>query len=191
MTLARIFFLVIAAVVLTACGGKSVWAPDEAVAQRAYVSDEKPYLMLKTMISNRSGAGGHSALLINSSQVVMNDPAGRWHNSLAPERNDVLFGMRPALLKQYDSFHARDTHHVVSQKIYVTPEVAAKAMQVAFKMGPSPDALCSTNVSKMLQQIPGFQGLSRSLFPAKLMQSFEQLPGVETTKHYENDKGQN
>ncbi|MCP5072379.1 MAG: hypothetical protein GY947_03685 [Rhodobacteraceae bacterium] len=183
--------LVLAGMTLVACGGQSVWAPDEAVQKHAYVSDERPYLMLKTMISNKSGAGGHSALLINGSQVVMYDPAGRWHHNWAPERNDVVFGLQPALLKQYDSFHARDTHHVVSQKIYVTPEVAAKAMQAAFNMGPSMDAFCSSNTSKLLRQIPGFQGLRQTYLPAKLMKEFGKLPGVETTKHFENDKGQN
>ncbi|MCP5089253.1 MAG: hypothetical protein GY952_20945 [Rhodobacteraceae bacterium] len=187
----RNIFLVLAAVILSACGGKSVWAPDEAVEKYAYASDEQPYLLLKTMISNKSGAGGHSSLLINGSQVVMYDPAGRWHHSWAPERNDVVFGLSPALLKQYDSFHARDTHHVVSQKIYVSQEVAQRAMQAAFNMGPSMDAFCSSNTSNLLRQIPGFGGLKRTYLPAKLMKEFGQMPGVTTEKYYENDKGKN
>ena len=178
-------------VALSACGGQSIWAPEEEVQKRTHVSNERPYLMLKTMINNRSGSGGHASLLINGSQVVMYDPAGRWHHPWAPERNDVLFGMTPLMLKRYDSFHARNSHHVVSQKIYVSAEVAEMAMQLAFAQGPSLDAQCTINTSKILRQLPGFEGLSQTWFPAALMRSFEELPGVETTRYYEDDEGKN
>lgn len=191
MVFLRVLFLVFAAFALGACGGKSIWATDEAVAKRVYHSNEAPYLMLKTMIHNRSGAGGHAALVINGSQVVMYDPAGRWFHSWAPERNDVLFGMQPALMAQYDSFHARDTHHVVTQKVYVSAEVAQRAMQLAFAKGPSPDAYCANNVASLLRQLPGFENIKQTYFPAKLMESFAGLQGVQTSKHFENDKGQN
>ena len=68
--------------ILTACGGQSVWAPDEEVEKRRYVSNEPAYLELKTMINNRTGRGGHTSLVINGSQLVMWDPAGRWFKSL-------------------------------------------------------------------------------------------------------------
>lgn len=176
---------------LAACGGKSVWAPDEEIVARRVVTGEPPYLMLKTMIHNRTGRGGHSALLINGSELVMYDPAGRWRHSTAPERNDVVYGLTPPLLAQYDSFHARNTHHVVSQKIYVTPEVAAQAAALAKAKGPSLDAQCSINTSSMLQQLPGFGGIDRTWFPHRLMDQFAKLPGVETTKHFEDDIGKN
>lgn len=187
----RILFLIISGVILAGCGGKSVWAPDDVVAQRRYVSNEPPYLMLKTMINTRTGSGGHSALVINGSELIMYDPAGRWFHSWAPERNDVLFGMEPALMRQYDSFHARNTHHVVTQKIFVTPEVAAKAMRLALAAGPSVDAQCAKNTSFMLRQLPGFEHIRQTWFPAKLMKDFENLPGVQTTKYFEDDVGKN
>lgn len=176
---------------VSACGGKSVWAPDEDVERRTVVTDEAPYLMLKTMVSNRSGSGGHSSLLINGSRLVMWDPAGRWHHSTAPERNDVVHGMTPALLAQYDSFHARDTHHVVSQKIFVSPQVAEMAMQIAMNNGPVMDAQCAATTSAILRRLPGFEGIKNTWFPANLMRQFEGLPGVTTTRYYENDKGKN
>lgn len=176
---------------LAACGGQAVWAPDAEVEQRRVVSDEPPYLMLKTMISNRTGSGGHSSLLINGSQLVMWDPAGRWHHSWAPERNDVVFGLTPSLLRQYDSFHARDTHHVVSQKIYVPAAVAERAMQLAMNNGPALDAQCALTTSALLRQLPGFETVRGTYFPAKLMQSFAAIPGVTTTKYFENDTGKN
>lgn len=184
--------LLLAAVgLLAACGGKSVWAPDEAVEQRRVITGEPPYLMLKTMMNNRGGTGGHTALLINGSQLVMWDPAGRWFNSLAPERNDVVYGMIPGLIAQYDSFHARDTHHVVSQKIYVSPQVAERAMQLAMNHGPAMDAQCAASTSAILQQLPGFGHIKRTMFPANLMRQFEEMPGVTTTRYYENDSGKN
>jgi len=191
MKLLRMLLLVTVGVILAGCGGKSIWASDEVVAQRSFISNDRPYLILKTMINNRTGSGGHTSLVINGSELIMYDPAGRWFHSWAPERNDVLFGMEPALMKQYDSFHARDTHHVVSQKIYVTPEVAAKAMQLAFAAGPSLDAQCAKNTSFMLRQLPGFESIKQTWYPAKLMNNFAMLPGVQTTKVFENDKGKN
>lgn len=188
----RVLFLVLTVFALGACGGKSIWSSDEAIAKRVYHANEAPYLMLKTMISNRTGAGGHASLVINGpTQLVMYDPAGRWFHSWAPERNDVLFGMRPELMAQYDSFHARDTHHVVTQKVFVSPEVAQKAMQLAFAKGPSPDALCSQNVSSLLRELPGFESIKQTYFPAKLMASFGETRIVQTTKHFENDEGKN
>lgn len=187
----RVVLLVVMAATLSACGGKSVWAPDEAVQKARYDSPEPAYLVLKTMINNRSGSGGHAALTINASQTVMYDPAGRWSHPLGPERNDVVFGMFPKLEENYDLWHARDTHHVVNQKIYVSDEVAEKALQLALNAGPSLDAQCTLNISGLLLQLEGFSSLKRTYFPAKLMRDFENIPGVITTKVYDNDTGKN
>ncbi|MDR6263883.1 MULTISPECIES: hypothetical protein [Rhodobacterales] len=189
MTFLRVVFLVIVAATLSACGGKSVWAPDAEVEQRRYVSADKPYLELKTMINNRTGSGGHAALVINASEVVMYDPAGRWSHPLGPERNDVVFGMFPELEDNYDNWHARVTHHVVNQKIYVSRAVADKAFALAKSAGPSLDAQCTLNISGLLMQLEGFQAIQRTYFPAKLMRNFAELPGVTTTKVYEDDEG--
>jgi hypothetical protein len=191
MTFLRALILVAVAATLSACGGQSVWAPDEAVQKARYDSPEPAYLMLKTMINNRSGAGGHAALTINASQTVMYDPAGRWAHPLAPERNDVVFGMFPNLENNYDLWHARDTHHVVNQKIYVSDAIAEQALQLAMAAGPSLDSQCTLNISSLLLQLQGFGNLPRTYFPAKLMKEFEKLPGVQTTKVYDDDTGKN
>lgn len=177
--------------ILTACGGQSVWAPDEEVEKRRYVSNEPAYLELKTMINNRTGRGGHTSLVINGSQLVMWDPAGRWFNSLVPERNDVLYGLTPTLMKRYDSFHARATHHVVVQRIPVSPQVAEMAMQLAMNNGPALDATCALTTSRILKQLPGFENIRVTYFPVNLMKQFGRYPGVVTTKIYENDEGKN
>jgi hypothetical protein len=191
MSFLRIVLFVLVAATLSACGGKSTWAPDEAVEKHRYVSPDRPYLELKTMISNRTGSGGHASLVINASEVVMYDPAGRWAHPLGPERNDVVFGMFPELEENYDDWHARVTHHVVNQKIYVSREVAQKALQLALNAGPSLDAQCSLNVSGLLVQLQGFESIERTYFPAKLMENFSHLPGVQTTKVFQDDEGNN
>lgn len=191
MTFLRTLILVVMAATLSACGGQSVWAPDEAVQKARYDSPEPAYLVLKTMINNRSGSGGHASLTINASQTVMYDPAGRWSHPLGPERNDVVFGMFPKLEENYDLWHARDTHHVVNQKIYVSEEVAEKALQLALAAGPSLDAQCTLNISGLLMQLQGFSSLKSTYFPANLMKQFAKLDGVQTTKVYDDDTGKN
>jgi hypothetical protein len=179
-----------AALALSACA-KEIYDSDADVQKASYVHDGAPTLTLLTMISNKNGQGGHSSLLINASQRVMYDPAGRWYSSVVPERNDVLFGMTPAVLKRYNSFHARDTHHVVIQEIPVTAQVAEIAYRTALQQGASHDAMCANNTSRMLSQIPGFEQLGVMWSPAKLSRKFGELPGVKTTKYYETDVGQN
>ena len=182
--------LVLSVMLVSACA-KRVYAPDAAVQEYAYANSERPSITLLTMIHNKTGSGGHSSLMINNGERIMYDPAGRFKSKFAPERNDVMFGVTPALLARYKSFHARQTHHVVSQTVYVSPEVAAKAMQLALAQGASHDAMCALNVSSILTELPGFEAINSNWFPAKLSKSFAKLPNVMTDKHYENDVGQN
>ena len=193
MNLVRYAALLFAALILSACGygTKDRYSSDASVAKYAYVSNETTSLTLLTMINNRTGAGGHSSLLINGSQTVMYDPAGRWKHSQVPERQDFLYGMSPQMMKFYKSFHARSSHHVVSQKIMVSPQVAEKAIALAKVQGRALDATCSTNTIEILNQLPGFETLKSTYFPARLMNRFGELDGVVTTKYYEDDEGQN
>ncbi len=193
MKLLRYAALFCMAIFLTACGygTKDKYASLNHVEQYSYSSKEAPSLTLMTMISNRTGAGGHSSLLINGSQTVMYDPAGRWSHAQVPERHDFLYGLTPQVMKKYKSFHARKTHHVVSQKVYVSPEVAEQAIAAAQRQGRAKDATCAVNTLDILHQLVGFNGVKSTFFPAKLMKRFGELEGVETTKFYENDEGQN
>jgi outer membrane lipoprotein-sorting protein len=193
MTMLRNAALLCAAIFLTACayGTKDQFASNAQMEQYTYASKEAPSLTLITMINNRTGAGGHTSILINGSQTVMYDPAGRWRHSQAPERHDVVYGMTPPLLKIYKSFHARASHHVVSQKIFVSPEVAERAIAASIQQGRAKDATCAINSVAILHQLPGFENLKSSYFPAKLMKRFGEIEGVVTTKYYENDEGQN
>ena len=103
----------------------------------------------------------------------------------------MVHGLTPELLRAYNSFHARSTHHVVSQKIYVSAAVAQRAAALAKANGPAADAQCALTTSRILQQLPGFGHISTTYFPAKLMDQFARIPGVTTSKYYETDVGQN
>jgi hypothetical protein len=193
MKLLRFTVLMLSAVLLSACayGTKDQYASQTFIEKYSYVSKEAPSLTLMTMINNKTGAGGHSSLLINGSQTVMYDPAGRFRHSQVPERGDFLYGMNDQILQLYKSFHARSSHHVVSQKIYVSPEVAEMAIAASKKQGRAYDATCATNTIEILNQLPGFEEVKFTYFPAKLMRGFGELDGVITTKYYEDDEGQN
>ncbi|QBF33538.1 hypothetical protein [Thalassococcus sp. S3] len=184
----RLLCAVLACAVLAACSTKPVvYAEDSAIAAVSYRDGSPPSLTLITVINNRTGSGAHTGLLINASERVLFDPAGSFVHNRTPERHDVLYGMSPVMEQAYKSAHARSTFHVVSQKIIVTPEQAEMAYRLALQAGPIPDAYCTSSTTSILRQIPGFESLSSTMFPKRLMEDFERIPGVETTKYYEDD----
>lgn len=176
---------------LAACGAEPVWAPDEAVARAHYVAPGSPTVTLYTMISNNSGAGGHSALMIDGEQRLLFDPAGTWHHPSAPERNDVFFGMEPQLHGFYIDYHARSTYHVVVQELDVTPEMAARLSRAMLSNGPVPKAQCSLSISRILSEVGGWNHIRASYFPRRTMESFGEIPGVRTTRIYDDDDDDN
>lgn len=162
-------------------------ADAETLARVAYRHPGPPALTLYTMVNNRTGRGGHTSLMINASERVIFDPAGSFYASAVPERNDVLYGITPAVEKAYRGAHARSTFHVVVQRVEVTPEQAQKAYQLAVTNGRVPGAYCAQATIGILQQIQGFESLDRTFYPEKLSAQFGQLPGVVTERYYEND----
>lgn len=164
-------------------------SPPEVVAAAAYRAPEPPSLTLMTMVNNRTGSGGHTALMVNGSQRVIFDPAGSFRDARLPERGDVLYGVTPGWLQAYKSAHARSTFHVVSQEIPVSAAVAERALQLVRSNGAVPGAFCASATSGILQQLPGFGGIKSTFYPVKLQDQFETLPGVTTTKYYEDDDG--
>ena len=187
----KTFLMAIALVgVLAGCSvDQSPDSPPDVVARAAYRSPEPPSLTLMTMVNNRTGSGGHTALMVNGSQRVIFDPAGSFRDARMAERGDVLYGVTPAWLQAYKSAHARSTFHVVSQEIPVSPEVAERALQLVTSNGAVPGAFCANATSGILSQIPGFQSVGSTFYPVKLQERFETLPGVTTTKYYEDDEG--
>jgi hypothetical protein len=176
---------------LAACAAEEVWAPDEVVSQARYVPSGPAKIQLLTMISNRNGSGGHSALLIDGPERVLFDPAGSWRHPMAPERNDVIYGMSPQLYDFYMDYHARETYHVVVQELDVSPGQAAALIELVEAYGPVPPAQCSAAVSSVLRQVPGFEAMSRNLFPTRTMAQFATIPGVRERRIYDDDADDN
>lgn len=169
------------------CATKQPFADDAALAAVRYTSPEPPSITLYTMVNNRTGKGGHSALLINASETIIFDPAGSFYADIVPERNDVLFGISPRIEQAYRSAHARTTFHVVRQTIPVTAAQAETAYRLALGNGAVPGAFCTNATSGLLRQVPGFGNLKSTFYPTNLQQQFAALPGVVTDKYYEGD----
>ena len=176
---------------LAACGAEAVWAPEEAVARARFEPAGPPTVTLYTMISNRSGSGGHSALMIDGDQRLLFDPAGSWHHPMVPERNDVLFGMSPQLLGFYIDYHARETFHIVAQEVEVSPEVAAQLSRAVQDYGAVPSAQCSLSISTILRDVPGWDHIRRSYFPVRTMNAFAEIPGVRSEQIFDDDSDNN
>ncbi len=173
--------------ILAGCAEKQPYAADTELQRVRFTDDSEYYAVLITMVSNRSGTGGHSALLINASERVLFDPAGSFYLEGVPERNDVLYGISPQIEQYYKSAHARITYHVVSQKIPLSREEAERAYLKAREYGPVPGAFCTQATSDIVSSMKGYEGVSRTFFPAALMRQLEAYPNVEIDKYYEND----
>ncbi|WP_298436857.1 hypothetical protein [uncultured Jannaschia sp.] len=170
---------------LAACGADNIYAPLEEVAARAYVEPGPAKLTLLTAINNRSGSGGHSALMVSGSQRVIFDPAGTWWHPTAPERGDVKFGVTPAIYDIYLDYHARPEYHMVMQEITVSPEMAERALQIVQAHGPASKATCGQSVSGILREL-GFSQVRQSWYPDRIMDDFAKVPGVTERKLFDD-----
>lgn len=159
------------------------------VASAAYSAPGPKSLTLMTMVNNRSGNGGHTALVVNGSQQVIFDPAGSFRDPRVVERGDVLYGMSPKWIQAYKSAHARSTFHVISQTVPVSDAQAEQVLKLVMANGQVPGAYCANSTSALLSQIPGFEGISKTFYPVSLSEQFGSLPNVSTDKYYENDDG--
>ncbi|ARO13741.1 lipoprotein [Ketogulonicigenium robustum] len=189
--IARRAFLLGLPLAVAGCAAQGIWATDDAVQRVAYRSDEAPYLRLFTVRNVGSGNGAHSALLINASQRVLFDPAGSWISSALAERNDLLYGFSPIEEARYLSYHARKTYYIVAQRIAVPAPVAEQAFALARDAGPVSKSMCTNSISRLLKQLPGFEGIRTSFFPEALERRFGALPGIETEMIYEDDPDDN
>ncbi|APE42626.1 hypothetical protein BOO69_03720 [Sulfitobacter alexandrii] len=164
-------------------------ASPDAVAAAAFRAPGPKKLTVITMINNRTGKGGHTALLVNGSQQVIFDPAGSFREERVVERGDVIYGVSPGWLQAYKSAHARSTFHVVSQEMVVTPEQAETALRLVQSNGAVPGAYCTNATTSLLRQVPGFENIDVTFYPEKLMQQIAKRPGVVTTRYFEDDEG--
>lgn len=186
----RILAALVVAALLAACSvDNSPDSPPEVVAAAAYRHDAPPSLTVFTMVNNRTGSGGHTALMVNGSQRVIFDPAGSFRDPRVVERGDVLYGITPGWLAAYKSAHAREAFHVVSQEIPVTAAQAEQALRLVQANGAVPGAFCTNATTGLLSRIDGFEGINRTFYPVKLMEQIDRLPNVTTTRLFEDDSG--
>jgi len=170
--------LLLVPLVLAACAGKPVWAPDDVVTRAAHTTGQPASITLITVINNDTDEGEHSALVIDGAQRVIFDPAGSWYHPDAPERNDLVFGITDAVMNHYIDYHARLSHRVVVQRLEVSASVASAAMALAQAAGPVTPSFCGDAVSRVLHATPGFESLPVTLWPRRLSAAFGRLPGV-------------
>lgn len=174
-----LFAVVFVLTLVSACA-QQTWASDEAVQAARHQHGGAPELTLVTIMNYASKRGDHTALFINGSERVIFDPAGSWTLDTIPERNDVHFGMTNAAGASFYASHVRPSHYAVVQRLVVAPEVAEQAMALALQIGPVAPARCAAATAALLRQLPGLSGVGTTLFPQALMQSFAQVPGVQT-----------
>ncbi|MEO0814443.1 MAG: hypothetical protein AAFY60_16405 [Myxococcota bacterium] len=177
----------LALLLLGGCAAEPVWAPEDAVQRALYRHAGGPSITLFTMVNNRTGEGAHAGLMVSASQRVIFDPAGTfWHPTL-PERNDVHFGIKPSALDFYIDYHARETYHVVVQTLAVSPEQAERALGLVQSYGAVPKAHCTKAITTVLRQVPGFEGMRSTWFPAKARDAFSSYPNVVTRRVFDDD----
>jgi hypothetical protein len=170
---------------LAACAVPGPNADDASLQAARYVSDAPTSITLYTVINNRTGAGAHSALLVNASESVLFDPAGSFKLAAMPERGDVLYGATPRWMLAYVDYHARDTHHMRSATLQVPPEVAEQILRAVKANGAVAQAHCANSISRLLGQVPGFGQITRTYFPLKLEAAFVQNPNVTVSTVYD------
>lgn len=196
MRLLRLIVIAALPLGLAACGaggngadrdGKAYATPEEIAAVK-YRAPGPAKLTLMTMVSNETGRGGHTALMINGSERVIWDPAGTVNQKrFIPEKNDVLYGITPGVLDFYTRAHARTTWHVVIQEVAVPPEVAERALRLVEARGAVGNAQCALSTSDILNDLPGFEYISQTWFPVNLSEQFGRYPGVTRRALYEYD----
>ncbi|QGX96893.1 hypothetical protein EI983_00785 [Roseovarius faecimaris] len=186
--LQRLLAGMIGLLMLAGCGVEPVFAPEEFVRSKIYRHDGPPRLTLYTMINNSTGAGAHTSLMVNGSQRVIFDPAGSFAHETLPERNDVVFGITPAVADVYTRYHARETFHVRVQELDVSPELAEAVLRAVMAYGAVPRAQCALSTSTILSEFfPGT--IKRGWYPKKLADDFQTIPGVtsRTLREYDSD----
>jgi len=186
----RTMISIVALVLVAACADTGADPIEEVISAR-YVNPEPASITLLTMVKDSSEFGEHSAILINGSEQVLYDPAGSFRHDRLPRVRDVHYGVTPAMAAYYNSYHSRFGYHVVAQKVMVTPEVAEAVLQRAVARGATGQLRCGIAASSVLNGIPMFSGIPTTYFPGKIMDTFAQIPGVQTSYTRENDVGQN
>ncbi|WP_299352503.1 hypothetical protein [uncultured Shimia sp.] len=182
----RLIAVLMAVFVLAGCEVNKETRTAEEIQAAAYQHDGPPSLTLYTMVSNDTGKGAHTSLLINGSQRVAWDPAGSFRAESIIASGDVVYGMTPQMVDLYTRFHARETYHVIIQELPVSAAVAEQALRTVMSHGAVPQATCAASTSAILRTLPGFEGIPSTYYPLKLYEGFKQY-GPTESKLFEYD----
>lgn len=163
-------------------------ATPEEIRAVSYSNGDPPSLTLYTMVNNTTGRGAHTSLLINASQSVVWDPAGSFRAESITASGDVVYGMTPQMVDIYTRFHARETYHVIIQKLPVSAEVAEQALRTVMAHGAVPQATCAQSTSQILATLPGFESVRATYYPNNLYEQFAQYrPTEQKLFEYDGD----
>ena len=180
--------LILLVPLLAACVGlPRAEPPPEVVARAIHPNGADTEITLLTVVHNRTGSGDHSALLISGSHRVIYDPAGSFELAEVPRRGDVLFGISPAVEAVYLGYHARETHHVIAQRLALTPAQAEAAIAAAERQPVAGPGFCAVRTGAVLRSLPGLEGLGSTFFPRRLAERFAAQPGVEERQIFVED----
>jgi len=182
----RLVLLLVAVLSVAACARNPEIATPADIERFAFRDPGEPALTLYTIVSNETGSGAHTALMVTGSQQVIFDPAGSFHHAEVLRSGDVLYGITPAFVKGYESMHARATHHVVAQRVPVSAAVAERALALVTANGAVASAHCAISTSAILRQLPGFEGVQQTYYPTRLKESFASVTGVQGRVYYED-----
>lgn len=189
----RIVPFLLAALLLAGCAltAEPVWAPEAEVQRFAYADDGPTTVTLYTVINNRSGEGGHTAVMVNGYQRIMWDPAGTWWNPASPERNDVHYGITPRMEEIYVDYHARVSWRVVIQEVPVSRSTANGLIAAFERNGAAGKGTCALATSRVLQKFPEFASVRTTWSPKRLVRDFDALPGMSKSVVYDDDDDNN
>lgn len=187
----RAIFGLLAALTIAGCTPDTKSASQVEISRASYSHPGPSTITLFTMVSNRSGEGAHSGLMISGSERVIYDPAGSWYHPAAPETGDVHFGITPWMEKFYIDYHARETYHVVMQTITVPTETADAVIRSVRQQGASPKAYCNRYITTALRRVPGFEKLDVTWWPKTTMNQFATIQGVQTKQIFQEDPDYN
>ena len=189
-TASRVLGLLIVLGMVSACAEHIVSDPATVAAVR-YKSDEPPYVELVTMVKKSTGKGAHSALIINASERVIFDPAGTFQHEELAEVEDVHHGATDRLVSYYQRYHARFSHFVHVQRVYLDPQTAERLLRRAQSNGAVGKMFCSNETAQVLKTVPQFSNFRTSMFPELLRVDMAKVPNVIDSYVYEDDDGQN
>ena len=69
---------------------------------------------------------------------MLYDPAGTFQHPELPRRGDIHYGITPRYLDYYERYHARFSHFIHNQKIYVSRATADQVMTNAEALAARP-----------------------------------------------------